>query len=90
MGACFFSKIDLRSGYHQVRVKLDDIPKTTFRTRYDHYKYIVMSFGVSDAPSVFMEYMNRTFHSYLDKFVVIFIDDILTYSKSEEEHVEHL
>ncbi|GAU35775.1 hypothetical protein TSUD_61360 [Trifolium subterraneum] len=90
VGACVFCKIDLRSGYHQIRVKTEDVPKTAFRTRYGHYEYTVMPFGVTTAPGVFMEYMNRIFHSFLDKFVVVFIDDILVYSKSEEEHKEHL
>src|ERR1051325_13595 len=78
------------SGYHQIRVKTEDIQKTAFRTRYGHYEYFVMPFGVTNAPGVFMEYMNRIFHLYLDKFVVVFIDDILIYSRSDEEHVEHL
>jgi len=90
VGAHVFSEIDLRSGYHQIKVKDEDMQKTAFRTRYGHYEYKVMPFGVNKAPGVFMEYMNRIFHAYMDKFVVVFIDDILIYSKNEEEHAEHL
>jgi len=90
VGARVFSKIELRSGYHQIKVKDEDMQKTAFRTRYKHYEYTVMPFGVTNAPGVFMEFMNRIFHAYLDRFVVVFIVDILIYSKSEEEHAEHL
>jgi len=89
-GSLVFSKIDLGSGYHQILVKVDDVQKTTFRSRYGHYEYVVMPFGVTNAPAVFMDYMNRIFGPFLDKFVVVFIDDILIYSKTQEEHAEHL
>ncbi|KAK1667365.1 hypothetical protein QYE76_055524 [Lolium multiflorum] len=89
-GAKVFSKIDLRTGYHQLKIRATDIPKTAFITRYGLYEYNVMSFGLTNAPAYFMNLMNKIFMNFLDKFVVVFIDDILIYSKSEEEHEHHL
>jgi hypothetical protein len=85
-----FSKIDLNSGYHQLRIHEEDIEKTTFSTRYGHFEFIVMSFGLTIAPTSFMEAMNRMLHEFLDDFVVVFLDDILIYSQMEEEHERHL
>jgi hypothetical protein len=85
-----FSKIDHRSGYHQIKIRDEDIPKTTFSIRYRFYEYLGMSFGLTNAPAHFMYLMNSIFMLELDKFVVVFIDDILIYSKSTEDHEEHL
>jgi hypothetical protein len=84
------SKIDLRSGYHQLKIRMEDIPKTAFTSRYGLYEFTVMSFGLTNAPTYFMYMMNKVFMEYLDKFVVVFIDDILVFSRNEEEHEEHL
>jgi hypothetical protein len=89
-GASVFSKIDLRSGYHQLKIRESNIPKTTFRIRYGLYEYTVMSFGLTNATTYFMYLMNKVFMEYLDKFIVVFIDDILILSKTEEEHEVHL
>ncbi|GKC39432.1 putative reverse transcriptase domain-containing protein [Tanacetum coccineum] len=89
-GSHFFSNIDLRFGYHQLRVHEDVIPKTAFRTRYGHFEFTVMPFGLTNAPRIFMDLMNRFCRPYLDKFVIVFVDDILIYSKTQEEHVEQL
>jgi hypothetical protein len=89
-GASVFSKIDLRSGYHQLKIRESDIPKTAFHTRYGLYEYTVMSFGLTNAPAYFMYLMNKVFMEYLDKFVVVFIDDILIFSKTEGEDEKHL
>ncbi|GJV13977.1 retrotransposon protein, putative, ty3-gypsy subclass [Tanacetum coccineum] len=89
-GSSVYLKIDQRSGYHQLRVREEDIPKTAFRTQYGHYEFQVMSFGLTNTPAVFMDLMNRVRKPYLEKFMIVFIDDILIYSKTTQEHEEHL
>jgi len=90
MGAETFSKIDLRSGYLQLRIKEEDVPKTAFRTRYRYYEYVVIPFGLTNAPAAFMDLMNRVFKLYLDRFVMVFIYDILVYSRTPGEYASHL
>jgi len=89
-GAQVFSKIDFRYRYHQLKIKIDDVPKTAFRTRYGHYEFLVMPFGLTNALVAFMDLMNKVFREYLDKFIMVFINDILVYSKSLEEHEQYL
>ncbi|GJT63499.1 putative reverse transcriptase domain-containing protein [Tanacetum coccineum] len=89
-GAKYFSEIDLRSGYHQLRVKEQDVSKIAFRTRYGHYEFLMMSFGLTNAPTVIIDWINLVFHEYLDRFVIVFIDEILVYLKIREEHEDHL
>ena len=89
-GSVMFSKIDLRSGYHQLKIREEDVPKTAFQTQYSHYEFLVIPFGLTNAPAEFMDIMNRVFKDYLDKFVIFFIDDMLVYSLSNEEHEEPL
>ena len=89
-GASVFSKIDIRSGYHQLRIREEDILKTVFRILYGNYKFVVMPFGLTNAPTAFIDLMNMVFKDYLDKFILVFIDNILVYSRSKEEHAQHL
>ena len=89
-GASIFLKIDLRSGYHKLRIKYVDVHKMTFRTQYGHYEFLIMSFGLTNTPAAFMDLMNRVFRLYMDQFVEVFIDDILVYSKDRENHGTHL
>ena len=89
-GSKYYTKIDLRTGYHQLRIREEDIPKTTFRTLYGHFEYTVMPFGWTNALAAFMDLMHRVFRPYLDEFFMVFIDDILIYSRTPEEHERHL
>ncbi|GJR36548.1 putative reverse transcriptase domain-containing protein [Tanacetum coccineum] len=89
-GSSVYSKIDLRSGYHQLRFREEDVPRTAFRTRYGHYEFKIMPFGLTNAPTIFMDLMDKVYKPYLDKFMIVFIDDILIYSKIKQEHKEHL
>ena len=89
-GESVFLKIDLRSGYHQLRIGEVDIPKIAFRTHYGHYEFVLLPFGLTNAPAAFMDFMNMVFRDYIDKFIMVFIDDILIYSRSKEEHVQYL
>lgn len=89
-GATVFSKIDLRSGYYQLRVKDSDVPKIAFRTRYGYYEFLVTPFGLTNTPTIFMDLMNQIFRQYLDRFVVVYIDDILIYSRDESKYAKHL
>ena len=89
-GACVFFKIDLTLGYHQMRIREHDVIKIAFRSRYEHYEFLMIPFGLTNAPIAFMDLMNKVFRQFLDQFVIVFIDDVLVYSKSEEEYEQHL